>query len=148
MIDANPFTPLTEDIITPKSPTFFELLKDSSKAESVEPNKETGKWITLGVGEGGDLVSLAPQKLPELMPALEANFDHILFDLPAYNAARVTGILINQIKDTVLVVKHQGPSNLLIKETFDNITRDGGKIVGTIMNKYKNYIPKIIDSLI
>ncbi|MEM7673522.1 MAG: hypothetical protein AAF212_09295 [Verrucomicrobiota bacterium] len=146
LIDANPYNPIPSEMITDSTPTLFELM---AKPElSSELSKTEEDFVTVSTGAEGDLIVDAPKSLAGLMEELKKDFDHVIFDLPAYESVRATGILISIIKDTLLVVKHQGPSNLVIKNTCEGIEQDGGKLLGTVFNRYKNYIPKFIDNLI
>lgn len=147
LIDANPYHPVPESSVTPNSATFFELLSAPRLSESLTKFEDT-PYVTIATGDKGNLIVDAKEKLPKLMEELDKHFDHVFFDLPAYGTVRLSGILISLIKDTLLIVKHRGPSNLVIKETCEGIQQDGGNLLGSVMNKYKNYIPKSIDVLI
>ncbi|MGB0370603.1 MAG: tyrosine-protein kinase family protein [Opitutales bacterium] len=146
LIDANPYHSLPDSVITENTPTLFDLLANPTASGDLT-SLEDIEFPTIATGSEGDLIVEAPKALASLIEELDKHFDHVIFDLPAYESVRVTGIMISIIKDTLLVVKHQGPSNLVIKDTCEGIAQDGGNLLGTVFNRYKSYIPKFIDDL-
>lgn len=98
---------------------------------------------------GGDLTAAALKggAFDRALEKLAGEHDWILFDLPSYFDHRLSGLLISRVKDTILIARHLSTSNIDIQQVRSLIERDGGRIVGAVMTRYKQYIPQFVSNL-
>ena len=87
---------------------------------------------------------LAPTDIDDLLEKLKARFDFIFIDSPPENVFSIglaTSTLVNGV---VLVLDSEKTCLDAAKNITDKITNNGGKVLGVVVNKQRNYIPEFI----
>lgn len=98
---------------------------------------------------GGEDPTFAQQgaAMETLLRQLAERYDWVLFALPAYFDHRIAGLVVSRVKDTILVVRYLSTSASDLQQVRSRIERDGGRLSGVVITRYKTYIPRWIANL-
>jgi succinoglycan biosynthesis transport protein ExoP len=114
-----------------------EVLETANKCSLVKANLYT----TTERANDDRLPTNLPKKLSALMPKLKTSeFDYIIFDMPPVNqttgTARLSGLM-----DMVLLVIESEKTNQDVVKSAIKLLAESKATVGTVLNKFRNYIP-------
>jgi protein-tyrosine kinase len=82
------------------------------------------------------------------LQALRANFDFVLFDLPPTNVYGDTSILAPRLDGALIVIEADRARISEVERVRRNLDRVGVRIVGSILNRKRNYIPAFIEEML
>lgn len=100
---------------------------------------------TLGSGAGADTTGFIDSpRFRDVLDRLRERFDTILLDPPAFNYSPEGLALAGMADGVVLVVEAERTRWQVAHVVKDRIERQGGKILGAILNKRRHYIPGFI----
>jgi len=88
---------------------------------------------------------------PGVAPALEqlrAHFDFVLFDLPPTNVYADTCILGPRLDAALIVIEADRTRVPEVERTRRTLERVGVKLVGTVLNRRRNYIPAFLEEML
>ena len=87
---------------------------------------------------------LAPPDIDDLLEKLKARFDFIFIDSPPENVFSIGLATSTSVNGVVLVLDAEKTCLDGAKNITDKITSKGGKVLGVVVNKQRNYIPEFI----
>ena len=87
---------------------------------------------------------LAPSDIDDLLEKLRTRFDFIFIDSPPENVFSIGLATSTSVNGVILVLDSEKTCLDAAKNITDKITNNGGKVLGVVVNKQRNYIPEII----
>ena len=84
-------------------------------------------------------------------PALEqlrASFDFVLFDLPPVNVYSDASILAPRLDAAVIVIEADRTRVPEAERTRRTLERAGVKLVGSVLNRRRDYIPAFLEEML
>ena len=111
----------------------------------IASSSQTGLWVgNISVSEGSLPSILASSGLSGVIDSLRERFDLILVDAPPL-AASSDAALLSPAADGVVVVVEAGKTRWQVARSgIEQIDAQGGTVLGTILNKRRQYIPGFI----
>ena len=91
---------------------------------------------------------LDPSSIDDLLEKLRKQFDFIIIDSPPENVYSVGLATSTSVNGVVLVLDAERSCLDTAKNLIEKITNKGGNILGVIVNKHRDYIPKFINKRI
>jgi Mrp family chromosome partitioning ATPase len=91
---------------------------------------------------------LDPSGIDGLLEKLKKRFDFIFIDSPPENVYSVGLATSTSVNGVVLVMDAEKSCLDSAKNITEKITNNGGKLLGVVVNKQRNYIPKFISNRI
>jgi Mrp family chromosome partitioning ATPase len=88
---------------------------------------------------------LAPTDIDDLLEKLKARFDFIFIDSPPENVFSIGLATSTSVNGVVLVLDSEKTCLDAAKNITDKITNNGGKVLGVVVNKQRNYVPEFIN---
>ncbi len=94
----------------------------------------------------GDYVTsiFGSPKIDDIFEELKQNFDYILIDSPSADTSSDTIAISKKVHGVVMVVAAEHTRWQKINAAKEEITKNGGNIIGVVLNKRKYYIPEFI----
>jgi capsular exopolysaccharide synthesis family protein len=145
-----------------RSPSFdevFGIRRDGGFAELIEAKKtlsevaqptEVPNLFALGCGHT-DLGPPALLDSPGVTLALEElrkHFEFVIFDLPPSDVYSDTSILGPRLDAAMIVIEADRARISEVERTRRNLERVGVKLVGSVLNRRRNYIPAFIEEML
>jgi Mrp family chromosome partitioning ATPase len=137
-----------------KAQHFFHGRLNCGLDDALESEKRSGALVQEnlyvvsegrnGNGEGnhGKLSRILPKRFTNLVPKLKASdYDFIIFDMPCVNQLSITPRLA-KFMDIVLVVIEAEKTDRDVVKKAATLLAESKPVVGAILNKRRNYIPK------
>jgi len=88
---------------------------------------------------------LAPSDIDDLLEKLRTRFDFIFIDSAPENVFSIGLATSTSVNGVILVLDAEKTCLDAAKNITDKITNNGGKVLGVVVNKQRNYIPKFIN---
>jgi len=88
---------------------------------------------------------LDPSAIDDLLEKLRTRFDFIFIDSAPENVFSIGLATSTSVNGVILVLDAEKTSLDAAKNITDKITNNGGKVLGVVVNKQRNYIPKFIN---
>jgi hypothetical protein len=109
------------------------------------PLGDTSLWVTQLASSSVSLPALlAAEKMPELIERMRARFDLIVIDAPPLGRS-ADGVRVSSLADGVVVVVEAGETRWqAVQRDVNRLQMQGARVLGTILNKRKYYIPGFI----
>jgi Mrp family chromosome partitioning ATPase len=135
--------------------TFFGIKPKGGVAEVISNDKSVEDVLhqigdsELFVGQlslNGEYVTsiLGSPKIDDIFEELKQKFDFILIDSPSADTSSDLISISNKVHGVVMVVETEHTKWQKINAVKEKITKNGGNILGVILNKRKYYIPEFI----
>ena len=144
---------------SPSLDSVLGLRRDGGFADLVQGRKSLGEVAqkteipnlfaipcgrsTLGTPALFDSSGIAPA-----LEALRAQFEFVLFDLPPANIYGETSILAPRLDGALIVIEADRARIPEVERLRRNLDRVGVRIVGSILNRKRNYIPAFIEEML
>lgn len=87
---------------------------------------------------------LDPSAIDDLLEKLRTRFDFIFIDSPPENVFSIGLATSTSVNGVILVLDAEKTCLDAAKNITDKITNKGGKVLGVVVNKQRNYIPAFI----
>jgi Mrp family chromosome partitioning ATPase len=87
---------------------------------------------------------LAPSDIDDLLEKLRTRFDFIFIDSAPENVFSIGLATSTSVNGVILVLDAEKTCLDAAKNITDKITNKGGKVLGVVVNKQRNYIPEFI----
>jgi len=99
-------------------------------------------------GSGSIRQFLDPSGIDDLLEKLRARFDFIFIDSPPENVFSIGLATSTSVNGVILVLDAEKTCLDAAKNITDKITKNGGKVLGVVVNKQRNHIPEFISKRI
>lgn len=99
-------------------------------------------------GSGSIRQFLDPSGIDDLLEKLRTRFDFIFIDSPPENVFSIGLATSTSVNGVVLVLDAEKTCLDEAKNITDKITKNGGKVLGVVVNKQRNHIPEFISKRI
>ena len=99
-------------------------------------------------GSGSIRQFLDPSGIDDLLEKLRTRFDFIFIDSPPENVFSIGLATSTSVNGVVLVLDAEKTCLDAAKNITDKITKNGGKVLGVVVNKQRNHIPEFISKRI
>ena len=96
-------------------------------------------------GSGSIRQFLDPSGIDDLLEKLRTRFDFIFIDSPPENVFSIGLATSTSVNGVVLVLDAEKTCLDAAKNITDKITNNGGKVLGVVVNKQRNYVPEFIN---
>ena len=94
--------------------------------------------VTYGAVPPNPSELLSSSGMQEFVKTVEKDYDYIIFDTPPVGVVVDSLPLVKQSDGVVLVVKHNSTTYPALKKVIDVLNRNGGKILGIIVNNVES----------
>jgi Mrp family chromosome partitioning ATPase len=91
---------------------------------------------------------LDPSGIDDILEKLRTRFDFIFIDSPPQDVFSIGLATSTSVNGVVLVLDAEKTCLDEAKNITDKITNNGGKVLGVVVNKQRNYIPEFINKKI
>ena len=88
---------------------------------------------------------LDPSSIDDILEQLKTRFDFIFIDSPPQNVFSIGLATSTSVNGVILVLDSEKTCLDVAKNITDKITTKGGKILGVVVNKQRQYIPDFIN---
>ena len=99
-------------------------------------------------GSGSIRQFLDPSGIDDLLEKLTTRFDFIFIDSPPENVFSIGLATSTSVNGVILVLDAEKTCLDEAKNITDKITKNGGKVLGVVVNKQRNHIPEFISKRI
>ena len=99
-------------------------------------------------GSGSIRQFLDPSGIDDLLEKLRTRFDFIFIDSPPENVFSIGLATSTSVNGVILVLDAEKTCLDKAKNITDKITKNGGKVLGVVVNKQRNHIPEFISKRI
>jgi len=99
-------------------------------------------------GSGSIRQFLDPSGIDDLLEKLRTRFDFIFIDSPPENVFSIGMATSTSVNGVILVLDAEKTCLDEAKNITDKITKNGGKVLGVVVNKQRNHIPEFISKRI
>lgn len=99
-------------------------------------------------GSGSIRQFLDPSGIDDLLEKLRTRFDFIFIDSPPENVFSIGLATSTSVNGVILVLDAEKTCLDEAKNITDKITKNGGKVLGVVVNKQRNHIPEFISKRI
>ena len=99
-------------------------------------------------GSGSIRQFLDPSGIDDLLENLRTRFDFIFIDSPPENVFSIGLATSTSVNGVILVLDAEKTCLDAAKNITDKITKNGGKVLGVVVNKQRNHIPEFISKRI
>jgi len=145
-----------------RSPTFdtaFGIRRNGGLAELIEGQAPLGEvalatevpnLFAVGCGHatrGASALLDSPGVVP-VLEQLRAHFDFVIFDLPPANVYGDASILGPRLDAALIVIDADRTRVPEVERTRRNLDRVGVKVVGSVLNRRRNYIPGFLEEML
>ena len=138
---------------------FFNITLEQSLEETIRAGDPIDKAIyqiensSLFLGrlfkDSGSINQfLEPSDIDDLLEKLRKRFDFIFIDAPPDNLFSISLATSTSVNGIVMVLDAEKSCLDMAQKTKDKIIKSGGKILGIVINKQRNYIPEFINKRI
>jgi capsular exopolysaccharide synthesis family protein len=129
---------------------FAELIQGQHPLGEIALATEVPNLFAIGCGHT-TMGAPALFESPGLVPVLEQlrkHFDFVIFDLPPANVYSDTSILAPRLDAAVIVIEADRTRIPEVERTRRSLDRVGVKLVGSVLNRRRNYIPGFLEEML
>lgn len=151
VVEANFRTPSCDAVFNVKrSSGFAEFIEGREPLANVVQTSQLGNLFVITSGHS----ELAPSALfdsPGIQGALDKlrqQFDFVVFDLPPVNVYSDASILCPRLDAALIVIEADRTRIPEVERTRRSLERVGVKLVGSVLNRRRNYIPAFLEELL
>jgi len=147
VIDANLRGPrISEQLDEPTCPGLVQLIQNGNGiGEVCRRQQQLGDFAVVAAGgEDVEAVQLLSQpRTAEILRELSQRFDVVLIDTPALEQGLDAVALAPHVDGCVLVVRAGKTGRRVLTHSKEQIEQAGGKILGVVLNRYRQWVPKL-----
>ncbi len=123
-----------------------DVISDGRSVKDVLHQVGDSKLFMGQLSLNGDYVTsiLGSPKIDDIFEELKQQFDFILIDSPSADTSFDTIAISRKVHGVIMVVETDHAKWQKINAVKENIKKNGGNILGVILNKRKHYIPEFI----
>ncbi len=150
MVDGNPWNPtITRRFDLREKKGFFDCLRDTEISSCAEPLPGFPALYVIGTGKAeADLVQLLQASFGEFVSAAKREYDIVIFDSAPINSHYEGRIMASNVDSVFLVVRAHRTTTGEIILAKELIGENDNRLDGIVMNRYHDYIPKVIRGLL
>jgi capsular exopolysaccharide synthesis family protein len=129
---------------------FAELIQGQHPLGEIALATEVPNLFAIGCGHA-TMGAPALFESPGLGPVLEQlrkHFDFVIFDLPPANVYSDTSILAPRLDAAIIVIEADRTRIPEVERTRRSLERVGAKLVGSVLNRRRNYIPGFLEEML
>jgi len=151
VVEANRRSPSFDGVFAiPRDGGFAELIEGKKTLVEVALPTEVPNLFALGCGHS-ELGAPALFDSPGMAAALEElrkQFAFVIFDLPPANVYADTSILAPRLDAALIVIEADRTRVSEVERTRRSLERAGVKLVGSVLNRRRNYIPAFLEEML
>ena len=151
VVEANRRSPSFDGVFAiPRDGGFAELIEGKKTLVEVALPTEVANLFALGCGHS-ELGAPALFDSPGMAAALEElrkQFAFVIFDLPPANVYADTSILAPRLDAALIVIEADRTRVPEVERTRRSLERVGVKLVGSVLNRRRNYIPAFLEEML
>jgi capsular exopolysaccharide synthesis family protein len=151
VVEANFRTPSCDAVFNVKrNGGFAEFIEGREPLANVVQTSQLGNLFVITSGHS----EFAPSALfdsPGIQGALDQlrqQFDFVVFDLPPVNVYSDASILCPRLDAALIVIEADRTRIPEVERTRRSLERVGVKLVGSVLNRRRNYIPAFLEELL
>jgi Mrp family chromosome partitioning ATPase len=152
LVDANFVHPTLHTTFGfPSGPGFFEVLSSRSPCDCARRLAGTPNLALLTVGKIPDTIAVGAAGDPAFAPRIEAlkqAYDQVIFDLPPAGEDVFPPALLSLLDGLLLVTESERVERQSLWRTKCALEGVGAKILGVVVNKQRQYIPRWLDNIL
>jgi len=145
-----------------RSPTFdavFNIRRDGGFAELIQGERPLGEVALptevpnlFAIGCGHSTISppalFDSSGMAPVLEQLRSHFEFVIFDLPPANVYSDTSILGPRLDAAMIVIEADRTRIPEVERTRRSLERVGVKLVGSVLNRRRNYIPAFLEEML
>jgi len=143
------------DWVDPTQHLFFDIKPESSLEQVIRAGGPIDEAFCQ-VGNSGLVLTLISQdsaavsrifnspKIEQLWDRLRKQFDLILIDSPPVNSSADVLAICRKVDGVVLVVEAEKTRLPVVENVKERIMKQGGNLLGIVLNKRRYYIPEVV----
>jgi len=150
LVEANAARPsLTRTLKLDRGPGFGDLLLDAEPRESCLQLCADNLFVaTAGTGDARSLRRCSAQAIARTVDTLHEGHRLTVWDLPPVGSDDLSLELANQLDGVLLVVESEGVLTDVAQEAVTRLRATGAKLLGAVLNKQRQHVPKWLASKI
>jgi Mrp family chromosome partitioning ATPase len=115
----------------------------------IQDTAESGvRLVTAGTGGDDAIVLLERADMPALVKELASQADLVFIDVPPFALYPDAATVAGAVDGVVLVVEADSTPVAVASRTIEAIRKAGGEVLGSVLNKRREYIPVAISELV
>jgi capsular exopolysaccharide synthesis family protein len=115
----------------------------------IQDTAESGvRLVTAGTGGDDAIVLLERADMPALVKELASHADLVFIDVPPFALYPDAATVAGAVDGVVLVVEADSTPVAVASRTIEAVRKAGGEVLGSVLNKRREYIPVAISELV
>ncbi|MDR3424551.1 MAG: hypothetical protein P4M13_05665 [Alphaproteobacteria bacterium] len=111
--------------------------------KSLQPVDDSGLWVGRLQGAGaGD--ALQPDEMRKAYALFKEQFDLTVIDCPPISSEHYADLMPEIVDGVVLVIRAEATRPAIVAHAKETVVQLGGTVLGAVLNRRKDYIPKFI----
>jgi capsular exopolysaccharide synthesis family protein len=150
VVEANFRTPSCETIFgVTRNGGFAEFAEGREPLAAVVQKSQLGNLfvVTCGHSEGGPSTLFDSPGMQAALDQLREHFDFVIFDLPPVNVYSDASILAPRLDAALIVIEADRTRIPEVERTRRALERVGVRLVGSVLNRRRSYIPAVLEEL-
>jgi capsular exopolysaccharide synthesis family protein len=129
---------------------FAEFIEGRAPLSAVVHQSQQGNLfvITCGHSESAPSALFDSPGLPAALQQLREQFDFVIFDLPPVNVYSDASILGPRLDAALIVIEADRTRIPEVERTRRSLERVGVNLVGSVLNRRRNYIPAFLEEML
>ena len=151
VVEANRRSPSFDGVFAiPRDGGFAELIEGKKTLVEVALPTEVANLFAIGCGhsELGAPALFDSPGVAAVLEALRKQFEFVIFDLPPANVYADTSILAPRLDAALIVIEADRTRVPEVERTRRSLERVGVKLVGSVLNRRRNYIPAFLEEML
>jgi len=147
LVDANLHSPQIYELLNLDSaPGLSDLFISNANYKEVIRRSEFSNLMIVphGTEISNSLQVFTSELFENKLNFLKQNFDYIIFDGPSVFGSSDISVIAKYFDGIILTVECEKTRWEVLREATENIEKAGGNILGTVLNKRKYYIPRVL----
>jgi capsular exopolysaccharide synthesis family protein len=148
LVDANLRDPqIHHRLNVPQSPGLVQIVTDGCTVEGGVRPFDGLNLITAGEAGLYPLEVLTLPAMTHFVANTKQRYDFTIIDSPALTVSPDAVHLAPLVDGVILVVRAGETPKQVVREAHDRLVQTGVKILGVILNRYRDYVPRILKRL-
>jgi capsular exopolysaccharide synthesis family protein len=151
VVEANLRSPSFERVFTCRpGPGFAELIRGEAQLAGVTQATAVAGLSAIACGDApsGPSALFDSPGLPAALEQLRGAFDFVVFDLPPANLYGDGFIVCPRLDASLIVIEADRTRVPEVERTRRSLDRVGARLVGSVLNRRRNYIPALLEELL
>ena len=134
----------------PRNGGLAELIQGSKPLSDVALPCQVPNLFAVGCGQStvGPSALFDSAGVPAALEQLRTHFDFVIFDLPPVNVYGDASILAPRLDAALIVIEADRTRIPEVERTRRSLERAGVKVVGSILNRRRSYIPTFLEEML